>query len=179
MTDLVLRPCPRCEGEVVPHGAYENASALRRWAACSSCQLQSPQMVCTFAALCAWWNERKAEPMTGSVQPAREPETHSAGRAPEPEPTRAAKDEPPHVCPYGGRAGRRPEDHFEEPSHRHVLESWWDCGDHGWLCDRCQQDRADARTRAVVRAITAVLMCVSEDESAAKADAILRQEGLL
>jgi hypothetical protein len=27
------------------------------------------------------------------------------------------------------------------------------CGDNGWLCDRCKQDRADNRALAIARAI--------------------------
>lgn len=48
------------------------------------------------------------------------------------EPTHAAEDWPPkqHECPY------------------------WDCGKNGWLCERCREDRADRRTRAIVRAIS-------------------------
>lgn len=44
----------------------------------------------------------------------------------------------PHQCPYGGIV----------PGGR-----VWDCGTAGGLCNRCQQDMANRRARAIVRAI--------------------------
>ena len=47
-----------------------------------------------------------------------------------------------HECPYGGAMKRW--DHAEGDYGGLVtLET---CGYNGWLCDRCQQDRADARS---------------------------------
>lgn len=52
-----------------------------------------------------------------------------------------------HTCPYEGWHVVRTTDAGR--SNRSVLQ----CGDWGWLCDRCQQDRANRRARAIVRAI--------------------------
>jgi hypothetical protein len=47
------------------------------------------------------------------------------------------------------------------------------CGRDGALCARCQQDRADARMRALVRAL------LSHNKGLESTDDILGQEGLL
>jgi len=44
-----------------------------------------------------------------------------------------------HKCPYGGW-------------HRDTGEN---CGGHGWLCDRCREDRADYRAGVIADAIAA------------------------
>lgn len=48
--------------------------------------------------------------------------------------------EPPHQCPYGGK------DYLIWPQRA--------CGTDGWLCARCQQDRADDRAKQMTEAIT-------------------------
>lgn len=44
-----------------------------------------------------------------------------------------------HVCPYKGKGSFAAYDN--ESLHWHNQR----CGEHGWLCKRCEQDRADAR----------------------------------
>lgn len=59
-------------------------------------------------------------------------------------------------CPYGGcrtvnevRGG--------------VRGDYWDvCGDKGWLCDRCKEDRADNRTTWLVTAIAGLRIAIEE-----------------
>ena len=34
-----------------------------------------------------------------------------------------------------------------------VVQDDWECGFRGGLCDRCQQDRADARTESIIKAL--------------------------
>jgi hypothetical protein len=44
-----------------------------------------------------------------------------------------------HKCPYNGLA--------------HDDDWTWLCGTHGFLCDRCKEDRADARSAALTGAL--------------------------
>ena len=46
-----------------------------------------------------------------------------------------------HECPYGG-------ERFTSPGAAPVASIKWitRCGETGWLCERCQQDKLDART---------------------------------
>lgn len=67
-----------------------------------------------------------------------------------------AKDEPPpapaqHECPYGGHGTGYDwvgDDRFpgDDPSKRQK-KYHYTCGQDGWLCDHCKEDRADARAR--------------------------------
>lgn len=52
-----------------------------------------------------------------------------------------------HECPYGG-----------EHAVASMMPGWpdgvkWNCGEVGWLCDRCKEDRADSRVRALLFAL--------------------------
>lgn len=48
------------------------------------------------------------------------------------------------ACPY--RATRMLPEHLQ-------FGTSWDCGEHGWLCPACREDRADARTLTIEGAI--------------------------
>jgi hypothetical protein len=112
----------------------------------------------------------------------------------QPEPTRNATDEPEkatlkavvntcldrieaaeakqHQCPYEGCMWTSP------------TATWADepkCGDYGWLCDRCKEDRADRRTRALVYGLALVRSGRGDGNlpGCAEAEFILKQEGLL
>ena len=65
-----------------------------------------------------------------------------------------------HECPYGGNVSPGPN---------------WPCGLNGGLCHRCQQDRADRRTRAIVKAQLRDRLNYGQEASMV----ILQQEGLL
>lgn len=120
---------------------------------------------------------------------------------PEAEPTCNAPDNPPpavqpHDCPYGGVVEERPAWPYsatlDGPIYGPMAYATWPCGRAGRLCDRCredraddramadriardnmEQDRADARTRALVRAL------LSHNKGLESTDAILGPEGLL
>ncbi len=44
-----------------------------------------------------------------------------------------------HTCPYNGETWQ--------------AGDWYPCGEHGWLCDRCKEDRADKRYATLAWAV--------------------------
>lgn len=91
-----------------------------------------------------------------------------------------------HTCPYGGIIEQHPQwpvsQGLSGPIYGPVSYGNWDCGKAGRLCDRCKQDRADRRTRALVRATlwqlsnTSIRMDAADIESLAIS--IIGGEGL-
>lgn len=50
-----------------------------------------------------------------------------------------------HECPYGGASSF----HLREGA----VSVGRLCGEHGWLCDRCKEDRADKRNERLIASI--------------------------
>ena len=188
MPEPELKPCPRCGGEAryyISSLCGEPAYA----ADCPKCP-PDPHYFGTPEKAAAWWNDRPAEAQKD--EPARHGEAKAYQRR-TPEQLDAmvelvrqahtpdASGEPKqHQCPYGGeQAALRVRTVPVEG--QPMFETSWhqqSCGQGGWLCDRCREDRADARTRALVLA-TMLAELEGNDVQVAAVDAILMQEGLL
>lgn len=139
MSEPKLKHCPRCEdGESALKQVLQDVDlmVLRE---CRACGLRSPNFK-TGAEADSWWNGRPAEQAKASCQGCDDP-GFGCRECEQPEPTRNAAEPPLHQCTYGGCKVQ------DAPNGNGTMEII-NCGDIGWLCDRCKEDRADARHEA-------------------------------